>query len=95
MQNKFKYLYENPYGFTNQFHVYKVPQDMIGKAQELIDSYRGNPNGAAYWITRKEAEKITAAERQKLREQNKMGLNPAQNPVGATSIEPIEYYLYR
>lgn len=82
------YIYINPRGFTNEFFVCSVTKDMLCKAAVLIFQCKKG-NGHAKFITRKEAEKITAGERRKAREQKKMGLNLAQDPVGATEILPF------
>jgi len=89
-----KYLFENPRGFANEFFVLSVPPELIPQAEIIIEAYEGDTDGKAYFITRKEAEKITARERQKAREHERAGLNLHQNPVGATSIEPLEEHLH-
>jgi len=89
-----KYLCENPRGFANEFFVFSVTPDLMEEAKKIIESYEGDTDGEARFITRKEAEKITAEERRKAREQEQAGLNVSQNPVGATEIESLEYYLH-
>lgn len=88
-----KYLYENPRGFANEFSVFSVDPELISEAEKIIESYNSDPNGRAYWIKRKEAEKLVATERKTAREQDKAGLNLSNNPVGATEIVPLGEWL--
>lgn len=89
-----RYLYENPRGFANEFFVYSVTPNLVREAEKIIESYSGDPNGEARWITAKEAERFTAQERKKARERTRMGFNLSQNPVGATEIEPLSEHLH-
>lgn len=88
----YRYLYVNPRGFRNEFSVYRVPPHLIKEAEDLVDRLSGDPNAEAYWITRKEAERIVAAEKRLAREYIKAGLNLHQNPVGATEI--VDFVAY-
>ena len=84
-----RYFYESPRGFSNEFSIYAVlPEELVG-AERVIDSYDDDPNGRAFWITRREAERLTARERGEERDARRAGQNLYTNPVGATEIVPF------
>ena len=85
MPGKKKYLLEKPRGFANEFSIYAVSPEQMSQAEKIIQSYQGNINGTAYWITRRKAESLTAQNRKEARNRNIF-----QNPVGATEILPLE-----
>ena len=92
-----QYLYVNPRGFANEFSIYHVPPEHRAEADRWVyritHSYYTNDNVAdAYWITRREAEKITANQRYQRRQLDAAGLS--NDIVGATEItewEPNPY----
>ena len=85
-----KYLYVNPRGFRNEFKVYRVKLSQTDAARKMVSKYEGVTDGCAYWIARKEAERIVANERRIARENANRGINSYTNPVGATEIEDWE-----
>jgi hypothetical protein len=58
-------------------------------AEKIIARYDDDPNGRAYFIPRREAEALVAAQRRQERENKRAGLNPYTTPVGATEITDL------
>lgn len=86
-----KYLYVSPRGFGNEYGIYSVATGDTGqmkKAEQLLEKANGDPNFRARWITRKEAERMTAHNRKLYR----TGEANMQNPAGATEIVSIAEY---
>lgn len=81
-----KYLYASPRGFANEFSIYRVAPEEITEAQAMIDAAADDPGRDVHWITRQEAERITAANRKLAKERLEAGMSLRQNPVGATEI---------
>lgn len=82
----YRYLYVSPRGFANEYSLYRVAPDEVSPAKSLVDRANDDPNYRAYWVTRKQAERIAAGARRRLRDQEAAGLNSYNNPVGATEI---------
>src|SRR5579872_1350895 len=92
---KHRYLYVNPRGFRNEFHIYRVPQDKVEAAERFMhvvthQPYHNDNYHEIRWITRKEAESLLSRERQAQRENDRAGLNRHTNPVGATAMTEWE-----
>ena len=86
-----KYLYVSPRGFSNEYSIYSVDTDsadQVDRADYLLEKADGDPNFRAKWITRKEAEGMTAHNRRLYR----AGEASCQNPAGATEILGIMEY---
>lgn len=94
-----KYYYNNYKGFKNTFSIISVEQYNKKEVKAIKKYYKyymksNNKNWDLHQITAKEARKIIAAERAKVRIYRKAGLNIRENPVGATEITTAtEYFL--
>jgi acetyl-CoA acetyltransferase len=90
-----RYLYVNQRGFRNEFTIYAVPLDKVEEAERWAHAvtnqrYTNDNYADVRWITRKEADRLTARERQNAKDNLAAGLNLHQNPVGATEFTPWE-----
>lgn len=83
-----KYLYVSPRGFANEYGIYSVATGQMKKAEQLLEKASRDPNFRARWITRKEAERMTAHNRKLYR----TGEANSQHPAGATEIVSIADY---
>ena len=78
-----KYLYLSERGFANEYKIYSISKEKMAEAKSIVKESRGDTNMDADFITRKEAERLTAHNRKLYRTHDAS----AQNPAGATEIE--------
>lgn len=86
------HLYVNRRGFRNEFSIYRVRPEDVPRAERWVERMTHqqcmNDNYADIrWITRRNAERLTATERIQAGELLRAGQDLHVNPVGATEIE--------
>lgn len=90
-----KYLYFCPRGFRNEFTIFAIPYGKTEEAERWArvstsERYQSAKYAEVRWITRREAERLTARERSNDIEYRRAGLNSYEHPVGATGFTPWE-----
>jgi hypothetical protein len=79
---KNRYVYHSPRGFANEFAIYRVSEEHRELAERWLSREANDVNVDAHWITRRDADRLTARQRANARD----GRNIHTNPVGATEI---------
>ena len=86
------YLYFrfSPRGFSNEDAIYRVTSDQV---EQVRRAYRNTDDNSQFrWITREQAKRWTALERQQMAADKRanMGRLPSGTEYGATSIQDWE-----
>ena len=85
-----KYYRISPRGFANEDSIISAEtHDEIEYCESLVAKYNNDPNAWGKRITRKEAERYTAANRKSYRD----GSANSNNPAGATEITTVADYM--
>ena len=90
-----RYFYNSPRGFSNENEIIFVDYDKISDIklfEKLIESYNNSSdiNWKFYRISRREAESITAGNRQLRKTYKRCGISESCNPVGCTEFTSIQ-----
>ena len=87
-----KYYRISPRGFANEDTILgaETPAE-VAFCEKLVTKYTNDPSAWGERITRKEADRITAANRKAYR----TGEANSNNPAGATEITTVKEYTYQ